>query len=272
LGSMTRTNSAQIDSKIIPENHLTELATSEDYKKWLYKDRHELYARYLWKRSLLASRLLFNNEFVSVTNDRHKEEILKAMGNLCRFHDIKYDTDLHQKFTNWIKKKEIKWRTKTYHFPKEQLTLKLVLENIKKLQPLQRDFALFMLTSGLRTYESRIIFEHHKKFCHDGVLEIFWSKKTKHTNATFCFPALHDKMDKKFVFDYDDFKPLGCELRYLRKLNFTINATNLDPLLAEYMQGRRGSVSERHYYLSSMTSHHKKWNKIWTSLMTKFNF
>jgi len=240
------------------------LSVDTIYKKWLYSNKNERYARYIWLRSPSVVELLFNDEFVNRSSDRNKQDDLRAMGNLCRFHDIKYDTDLHQKFTTWLKKKEIKWKDKTYNFPKEQLPLKQVLENISKLKPIQKDFALFMLTSGLRTYEARVIFENHKKFCHDGILEIFWSKKTKNTNATFCFPALHDKMDKKFIFDYDDFKVLGCELRYLRKLNFTINATNLDPLLAEYIQGRRGSVSEKHYYLSNMNQHRKKWIKIWS--------
>ncbi len=243
------------------------MSIDPEYKKWLYSNKNERYARYIWLRSPSVVNQLFNDEFVSRSSDRNKQDDLRAMGNLCRFHDIKFDTDLHQKFTTWLKKKEIKWKDKTYNFPKEQLPLKQVLENISKLEPIQKDFALFMLTSGLRTYEARVVFENHKKFCHDGILEIFWTKKTKNTNATFCFPALHDKMDRKFVFDYDDFKILGCELRYLRKLNFTINAINLDPLLAEYIQGRRGSVSEKHYYLSNMNQHRKKWIKIWNKII-----
>jgi len=47
------------------------------------------------------------------TNDTTKQEHLRVMGNLCRFHDIKYDTDLHLKFTAWLKKKEIKWSANT---------------------------------------------------------------------------------------------------------------------------------------------------------------
>jgi hypothetical protein len=189
------------------------------------------------------------------------------MGNVCRFHDIKYDTNLHEEFTAWLKKKEIKWGNRKYVFPKEQLSLEQVLHNIIELQPIHSIFTLFMLTSGLRTHEARIVFENHKKFCHDGVLEIFWNRKTKNANATFCLPALHDKMDRKFVFDYDHFKGLGCELRYLRKLNFTVNATKLDPLLAEFMQGRRGNVSQRHYFLPLLTNNKKKWTRIWNDIV-----
>ena len=189
------------------------------------------------------------------------------MGNLCRFHDIKYDTNLHEEFISWLKKKEIKWNNHSYHIPKEQLSLEKVLGNIKKLDSIHSDFVLFMLTSGLRTLEARTVFENHKKFCHNGILEIFWNRKTKNTNATFCFPPLHNKMDRKLTFDYDYFKKLGCELRYLRKLNFTINATKLDPLLAEFMQGRRGNVSQRHYFLPMMSEHRKKWIRVWDKIL-----
>jgi hypothetical protein len=64
-------------------------------------------------------------------------------------------------------------------------------------------------------------------------------------------------------------KILGCELRYLRKLNYTINATKIDPLLAEFMQGRRGNVSQRHYFLPLMSNNQKKWNKIWGNIIKK---
>jgi len=189
------------------------------------------------------------------------------MGNLCRFHDIKFNTNLHEEFTSWIKRKEIKWNDTTYQIPKEQLSMKEVLTNIKKLEPLYSDFALFMLTSGLRTCEAKMVFENHKKFCHNGTLEIFWNRKTKNANATFCHPLLHGKMDRELKFDYDHFKKLGCELRYLRKLNFTVVATKIDPLLAEFMQGRRGNVSQRHYFLPMMNNNKKKWIKVWKSIL-----
>ena len=211
--------------------------------------------------------LIFSSKFEQKKNDRNKVDDLRAMGNLCRFHDIKHDTDLHEEFTSWLKKKEIKWNVRNYSIPKEQLSLELVLKNIKKLNSLYSDFALFMLTSGLRTLEARTVFENHNKFCHNGVLEVFWNRKTKNTNATFCHPMLHDKMDEKLPFHYDHFKKLGCELRYLRKLNFTINATKLDPLLAEFMQGRRENISQRHYFLPMMSQHKKKWIKIWRSIL-----
>jgi intergrase/recombinase len=191
------------------------------------------------------------------------------MGNLCRFHDIKFNTDLHTEFSKWLKKKEIKWNNHTYQLPKERISIEEVLNNISNLKPLNANFVLFMLTSGLRTIEARKVFENHSRFCNDGIIEIFWNRKTKNANATFCHPQLHDKMNKKLPFHYSNFKKLGCELRYLRKLNFTINATKIDPLLAEYMQGRRGNVSQRHYFLPMMNNYQKKWVKVWTEILNR---
>ncbi len=241
------------------------MSADPTYKKWLYANKNPRYARYIWLRSPSIADSLFTEEFVSRPNDRNKLDDLRAMGNLCRFHDIKFDTDLHEKFTSWIKKKEIKWNNTTYKIPKEQLPINQILQNIKKLEPLYSDFTLFMLTSGLRTIEARMVFENHKTYCHNGIIEIFWHRKTKNANATFCHPLLHDKMDKKLPFRYNHFKKLGCELRFLRKLNYTIVATKLDPLLANFVQGRTGDISQKHYFLPMMNSHRKKWIKVWDS-------
>jgi hypothetical protein len=202
-------------------------------------------------------------------SNRNKQDDLRAMGNLCRFHDFKLDTNLHEEFTLWIKRKEIKWNDKKYQIPKEQLSIKEVLINIKNLEPIYSDFTLFMLTSGLRTCEAKMVFENHKKFCHDGILHIFHKRKTKNANATFCYPSLHDKMDKKLKFDYDHFKQLGCELRYLRKLNFTIVATSIDGLLANFMQGRSNDISQLHYFIPMMSKYRNKWINVWSKIIKK---
>lgn len=41
---------------------------------------------------------------------RRKEDILKAISNICRFLDIKHDTYYHEEFLRWIKRKEIRWK------------------------------------------------------------------------------------------------------------------------------------------------------------------
>ena len=61
---------------------------------------------------------------------------------------------------------------------------------------------------------------------------------------------------------------LGCQIKYLRKINFTMVATKIDPLLTEFMQGRRGSVSQKHYFLPLMQNNRKKWDKIWDEILS----
>jgi len=245
-----------------------------DYKKWLYDNKHPTYARNILRNSSSVAQLIFSDRFVTQTNDRKKQEDLRAMGNLCRFHDIKYDTDLHQQFISWLKKKEIKWSANTnrnnYYIAK-QMSLEDVLTSIYRLPERYRIFGLFVLVSGLRTEESITVFNNHSKICNDGILEMFWDRKTKKTNAVFCHPKLHKLMshtvNKSGVKRYMKSDILGCELRYLRKLNFTINATKVDPLLTEFMQGRRGNVSQRHYFLPMMDKNRKKWIKVWDKFL-----
>ena len=196
------------------------------------------------------------------------------MGNLCRFHDIKYDTDLHLKFTAWLKKKEIKWNARTNknnYYIATQVSLDDVLESLGKLPRLYRIFGLFVLASGLRTEESIVTFNNHSKICNDGIMEMFWDRKTKKTNAVYCHPSLHGlltlKVNKTGIRRNMKSSILGCELRYLRKLNYTINATKIDPLLAEFMQGRRGNVSQRHYFLPLMNNNRKKWVRVWDKFL-----
>ena len=225
-------------------------------------------------RSKHVAKLLFSEEFVLRYSDRQKQDDLKVMGNLCRYHDIKYDTDYHAKFTAWLKKKEIRWNIKSsrnnYQIA-SQMPLQDVLFSLAKICPRYRIFGLFVLTSGLRTEEAIVAFNNHDKICRDGVMEMFWDRKTKKTNAVFCHPLLHNKIqgtvNKTGIKRNMKSAILGCELRYLRKLNFTIVATKIDPLLAEFMQGRRGNISQRHYFLPLMKNNYSKWKKIWKNII-----
>jgi len=104
-----------------------------------------------------------------------------------------------------------------------------------------------------------------------GIIEMYWDRKTKKTNAVYCHPLLHDKI--KYTYYENSIhrnlttKILGCQIKYLRKINYTMVATKIDPLLAEFMQGRRGNVSQRHYFLPMMQNNRKKWNKIWSKIL-----
>ena len=37
--------------------------------------------------------------------------------------------------------------------------------------------------------------------------------------------------------------------------------------LAEFMQGRRGNVSQRHYFLPLMNNNRKKWVRVWNKFL-----
>lgn len=94
-------------------------------------------------------------------------------------------------------------------------------------------------------------------------MELFWDRGSKKANAVFCHPKLHnllddDKVSKGGLYSAWRRSNIDFPPRLLRKVNFTNNAQVLDPMLAEFMQGRRGSVSLRHYYLPTMEEIYEK--------------
>ncbi len=198
---------------------------------------------------------------------------MKGLGNLTMFLDITNDTNLHEEFITWLKRKEIHWTVKnnldTYALGKK-LDVDDVIKKLVNLPTRYKNFGFFVLVSGLRTSEAIKAFNNHDKLCQEGVMELFWDRRTKKANAVYCHPLLHNKINhtisRKF-YHYITKEKTGFELRYLRKLNYIINATKIDPLLAEFMQGRRGNVSQRHYFLPMMNNHKTKWVKIWKSIL-----
>lgn len=202
---------------------------------------------------------------------RRKEDVLKSISNLCRFLDIKHDTYHHEEFLRWLKRKEIKWKShkspyQNYSLAKS-ITIQQVAKNIAALDEKYRIFCAFVLVSGLRTEEATRAYNDHASLCDGRVLEMFWSRRTKKANAVFCHPALHKKISDTIPYSTLHrrlhSKILGCQLRHLRKLNFTLVATKLDPLLAEFMQGRRDNISQRHYFLPMMNTNYKRWARLW---------
>jgi hypothetical protein len=246
----------------------------EDFRKWLLNNKSTLHAKYCFKWAKKYQHLAFSDELVSMSPSRTRQDVLKGIANLTRFLDIKNNTDFHEILLRWLKKKEIKWRlnVKSNNYEiSNKITIDAVLKNINTLPQKYKTFALFVLVSGLRTTEAKEAFNNHDKLCRDGVMELFWDRATKKTNAVYCHPLLHDRINDKVsssrITKNLHSKHLGCEIRYLRKLNYTINATKIDPLLAEFMQGRRGNVSQRHYFLPMMSEHKRKWIKIWNPII-----
>jgi len=238
-----------------------------DYKNWLYNNKSKYYARFLLRGSKSWHHLAFSNELVNYPNDRKKEDFLKAITNLTRYLDIKYDTYFHDEFLHWIKRKEIRWKNTYPIIIHKEIPLKTILKNMKKLPKKYRLFAMFSLVSGLRTFESVKALNNHSSLCKNGIIEMYWDRKTKKANAVYCHPSLHDKIKYQYfensIHRNLTAKMLGCQIKYLRKINFTMVATKIDPLLAEFMQGRRGNVSQRHYFLPLLSNNRRKWIRMW---------
>ena len=105
-------------------------------------------------------------------------------------------------------------------------------------------------------------------------MELFWDRRTKKANAVFCHPLLHNRINhtiSRKVYYHINKRILGFDLRDLRKVNFTMVATKIDPLLAEFMQGRRGNVSQKYYFLPLIQNHKKKWVRMWEPIIKKLN-
>jgi intergrase/recombinase len=244
----------------------------DEYLRWLLANKHPHYGRNLWLLGKKTHHLAFSPNLILMEQTRRKEDVLKSISNLCRFLDIKHDTYFHEEFLRWLKRKEVKWKSQKSPYANysisKTLTIDQVTKNIASLGKKHRIFCAFVLVSGLRTKEAVEAFNCHKDLCDGRVTEMFWSRRTKKANAVFCHPVLHKKIT--FTVPYNTLhrklhsKTLGCQIRYLRKLNFTLVATNLDPLLAEFMQGRRGNISQRHYFLPMMNNYYKKWVRLWS--------
>jgi len=211
-------------------------------------------------------------------SNRERLEALKAIANITRYLDIQDDTCFHEEFTRWMKRKELHWSIKnsidTYQLAK-QLDVKKVVKSFSKLPPRYKIFGLFVLVSGLRTSEAMKAYTNHDKLCNNGVMELFWDRKTKKANVVFCHPLLHSKITQSIsrkVYLHINKKNLGFNLRDLRKINFTMVATKIDPLLAEFMQGRRGNVSQRHYFLPLMSNNRRKWIRMWKPIIKKIQY
>ncbi|MEM3173132.1 MAG: integrase [Candidatus Nitrosotenuis sp.] len=249
----------------------------DEYLRWLTSTKHRHYGRNLWLLGKKVYRMAFTPELILMEHTRRKEDILKAISNICRFLDIKHDTYFHEQFLGWLKRKEVRWKRARGPYENyalaETLTISRVAKNIRALPPKYTLFATFALVSGLRTEEAVRAFNDHLQLCNGRVIEMFWDRRTKKANAVFCHPILHKKISMKISYNsihrHLHSRILGCQLRHLRKLNYTMVATRIDPLLAEFMQGRRGNISQRHYYLPLMRSSYQRWIRMWDPYVSR---
>jgi len=173
-----------------------------EYREWLLANKQRSYALKLFRYSKRYWELAFTKELVLMKSNRERVEALKAIANLTRYLDIQNDTSLHEEFTTWMKRKELHWNVKnsidTYKLA-QQLNVKKVVMSLSKLPTRYKIFGLFVLVSGLRTSEAIKAYRNHDKLCNNGIMEMFWDRKTKKANVVFCHPLLHSKITKSII-------------------------------------------------------------------------
>ena len=250
----------------------------KEYKQYLLNKHQDHYAKVMVSYAKKYAHLGFTFDLVNFPESRKKKDIMKAIANLCRYFDMKYDTVLHDKWKQWLKQKEISWSSKkrqnSYEIA-EKLNFEDVVNSINAVNDEYSLFAKYVLISGLRTEEAIHAFNHHDKVCDGKVTELFWDRGTKKTNAVYCHPEMHKqildcklKVNKSGIKRKIPSKVLGVELRGLRRINFTMVAESLKNVqLAKFMQGRTGDISQRLYYLPMMKDNHAEWMKIWDDVV-----
>ncbi|MGQ9469835.1 MAG: integrase [Nitrososphaerales archaeon] len=245
------------------------------FEEWLKKDRSKKYSKHILSYAKKYYPLGFSNDLVSMQNRRNKGEVMKAIALICRYIDIMHDTDLHNTFISWLKRKEIKWAYGSKE-PLYEIAKRVKLEDvISTIQGLREDVKItsaFALVSGLRAGENMKAIEMHDDLCQDGIMELFWQRKTKRANAIYCHPLIHNKVKSakgltlNAIRCYWKRHVKAFRFSMLRKINFTINV-RVDPLLAEFMQGRSGNVSMKHYFLPLLESNRAKWLEVWNPIV-----
>ncbi len=238
---------------------------AQPFKQWLISKYNAKHADNMYRYATKYHTLAFSQELMQMPATRKKLGIMQSISLLTRYIKITTGINLHRVWLEWLKEKEVCW---SHPQPKLQTQAKeFTLTNI----PVRyHDFVLFMYVTGLRTLESIKAYNDHDKYCKDGILELYWnSGNRKLANATYCLCSIKPRpwsllaitppMVKRNV----NTKTLNFEPRYLRHLNFTVNANKVNPLLAEFTQGRRGSISEKHYYISLLSEYKQKWIDVW---------
>ncbi|MCP8316013.1 MAG: hypothetical protein H3Z52_11935 [archaeon] len=249
-----------------------------DFEKWIREDHNSYYAKDMFDYAKKFHYLLFSNEFVEMPNSKRKVNILNALNNLTLYLDVKLDTDLHESFLTWVRKKRIKWsvgkKPDMYNLAQRTKPQDVIIKLSELVEP-NKTFGAFALMTGLRAEEVVPAFNNHEKLCQDGIMELFWDRGTKKANAVYCHPLIHkklsesgSKMEKWKLFKAFNSKIMGFRFNVLRKINYTLNV-KIEPLLAEFMQGRTGNVSMKHYFLPLLENNKQRWLEIWNPIIER---
>ena len=229
------------------------------------------------------AKLGFDFDLVNYPDTRKKRDIMSAIANVCRYLDLKNDTRLYSNWKDWLVAKEITWKTK-YDSKRNFLLSKKypiaeVMRSLNKVdKELYSNFAKFKLISGLRTNEARLAWENHDDYCDGKIMELWFHSddgKNKKANACYCHPMFHEMKKEKIVvgsrsgiYKHLAQKELGFTMAYLRAVSYSYNLEcKLDISLVKFMQGRKGDVSDKFYYLPIMEKNYKNWLKNWNKIL-----
>ena len=275
--------SLKSDFPLVREFYRTKLAEMDwhIYRNYLStKKLNPHYSKQMIDYAQKFAHLGFDFELITYPDTRKKKDIMSSIANLVKYIDLKEETILYEKWKSWTNSKGLSWKThydsqRNYERAKE-LPLAKVIESLNKVEnDLYRDFSFFQLLSGLRTSEAVEAWNNHEKYCDGKIIELWFHSddgKNKKANACYCHPHFHDmKKDRVHqssnsgTYKFLSSKTLGFELKYLREINYTINQS-LESKLADFMQGRAGTVSQKFYYLPEMMKYRKKWLKLWNKV------
>lgn len=254
----------------------------DNYRLFLQSKRlNDHYTKVLFDYTKKYAHLGFDFELISYPDSSKKKHIMSCIANLVKYFDLKDETILYEKWKTWTNSKGLTWKNhydsqRNYQRAKN-LPIKKILEILDNIKiDKYRNFAKFQLISGLRTDESKRAWEDHDCYCDGKIMELWFHSndgKNKRANAVFCHPHFHDMKKEKIVkssrsgiYKFLSSKKLGFELRFLREVNYTLNQS-LEPKLADFMQGRAGTVSDKFYYLPMMEKYRKKWLKTWDKIL-----
>ena len=221
-----------------------------------------------------------SDEIVNYPKCRKKQSVMNCISKLCQYFDYTYSTEFQAEWIKFLHQKRQTWAVASVNVtPKTKFNIyknwskKKFLDNCSKLGQTKKSnlkfstWVKFVYTTGLRPDEAMRAFNEHDEICDGKVMELFWHRRNKHAHAVYCHPELHKVLKKhKFHISQNsgshykivNSRTVGCEVRFLRKVNFTKNC-DLSVELANFMQGTASSLRERVYYLGDMHKLYEKW-------------
>ena len=239
----------------------------------------------LLKHSPEFAPLYLTDELVDYPHIRFKQTVLNVISKIASYFDFKYYTEFHDVWIKFLHRKRVHWQYDTNNAQQKFVNYKnwslpeflKKCDNLAKLPSTRLKYSIwckFVLTTGLRPDEAVRAFNDHESLCDGKIMQLFWHRHNKHAHAVYCHPKLHDlisshkwHISSKSASHYKivNSHTIGCEIRFLRKVNFSMNC-KIDPLLAEFMQGTYSTMRRAKYHLVDMEENYDRWILLWSEL------